>query len=121
MHAIQRIGTTRRFSDAVIHNGLVYLVEVPPNPESDITEQTTQLLASIERLLDRCGSSKSHLLQVTVYLRDLQDYEAMNLVWDAWVPDGTAPVRACVQAALANPAYRVEMALVAAVHAPQPV
>jgi enamine deaminase RidA (YjgF/YER057c/UK114 family) len=42
------------------------------------------------------------------------DYEAMNAVWDAWLPEGCAPARACVEARLANPAWRVEMAVVAA-------
>ena len=33
---IERHGTTRRYSDSVVHNGTVYLVEVPSNPEGDI-------------------------------------------------------------------------------------
>jgi enamine deaminase RidA (YjgF/YER057c/UK114 family) len=39
----------------------------------------------------------------------------MNAVWDAWVPEGHAPARACVQAKLANSKYRVELALTAAI------
>ena len=52
---------------------------------------------------------------VTIYLADIADYDAMNAVWDTWVPEGHAPTRACVQAKLANAKYRVEMALTAAV------
>lgn len=115
MAAIQRIGTTRRFSDAVIHHGVVYIVEVPSNLDGDISAQTENLLASITRLLKDAGSSPSHLLQVTIYLRDMVDYDGMNAVWDNWVPEGTAPVRACIQAVLAKPEYRVEMVLTAAV------
>lgn len=111
---IQRIGTTRRFSDAVIHNGCVYIVEVPSNLDGDIVAQTQNVLASIDRLLTNAGSSPAHLLQVTIYLRDMVDYDGMNTVWDQWVPDGTAPVRACIQAILAKPEYRVEMVLTAA-------
>lgn len=47
--------------------------------------------------------------------RRYSDYDAMNAVWDAWVPEGHAPTRACVDARLANPKYRVEMAFTAAV------
>ena len=112
---IQRIGTTRRFSDAVVHQGTVYVVEVPSNTTEGITEQTLNMLASVERLLAGAGSDKTCLLQVTIYLSDMADYDAMNAVWDAWVPEGTAPVRACVQARLANPGYKVEIVLVAAV------
>jgi enamine deaminase RidA (YjgF/YER057c/UK114 family) len=44
----------------------------------------------------------------------MREYAAMNEVWDAWIPEGTAPVRACVEARLANPGYRVEMVVTAA-------
>jgi len=47
---------------------------------------------------------------------DMADYDAVNAVWDAWVPPGTAPSRACVQVkALAQPGWRVEIAVQAAV------
>ncbi len=113
--AIVRRGTTRRYSDSVTHNGTVYLVEVPSDLDADISGQTTQLLASIERQLAEAGSDKAHLLMVTIYLADMADYDAMNSLWDEWLPEGTAPARACVQARLARAEYRVEMALTAAV------
>ena len=55
---IQRHGSTRRYSDSVVHNGTVYLVEVPSNLDADITGQTENLLASVERLLAQAGSDK---------------------------------------------------------------
>ena len=110
---IQRYGTTRRYSDSVVHNGTIYLVEVPSNLDADITGQTENLLAGIDRLLAQAGSDKSRLLMVTIYLADMTDYAAMNAVWDAWLPEGDAPARACVQARLANPEFRVEMVLTA--------
>lgn len=113
--SIQRYGTTRRYSDSVVFAGTVYLVEVPANLDADVTAQTENLLASVDLLLAQAGSDRSHLLMVTIYLADMADYDAMNAVWDAWVPEGCAPTRACVQARLANPKYRVEMALTAAV------
>lgn len=113
---IQRYGTTGRYSDSVVHNGTVYLVEVPSNLAADIAGQTANLLASVEALLAQAGSDKSRLLMVTIYLAEMADYAAMNAVWDAWLPAGCAPARACVQARLANPGYRVEMVLTAAVN-----
>lgn len=112
--SIQRHGTTQRYSDSVVHHGTVYLVEVPSNPEGDIGAQTANLLASVEQLLVQAGSNRSKLLMVTVYLSDMADYDGMNTIWDAWVPAGCAPTRACVQARLANPGWRVEMAITAA-------
>lgn len=111
---IERIGVTQRYADATIHNGTVYLVEVPQSLDADITVQTREVLAGIDRLLAQAGSRNSRLLMVTIYLRDMADYAAMNAVWDAWLPAGCAPTRACVEARLAQPGYRVEMAVTAA-------
>ena len=82
--------------------------------DADITAQTLEVLASIERQLIDAGSDKSRLLMCTIYLPDMADYAAMNEVWDLWLPEGAAPSRACVQASLANPAYRVEVVVTAA-------
>lgn len=111
---IERYGTTRRYSDVVAHGNTVYVVEVPQTLSADIATQTREVLVSIDRLLAQAGSNKSKLLLVTIYLTDMRDYGVMNEVWDEWVPEGTAPVRACVEAKLANPGYRVEMVVTAA-------
>lgn len=112
--SIERIGVTRRYSDAVIHDNTIHLVEVPTTLDGDITTQTREVLASIEATLGRAGSDPTRLLQVTLYLPDMADYDAMNAVWDDWVPEGCAPVRACVGARLANPGYRIEAVVIAA-------
>lgn len=113
--SIVRHGVTRRYADSVVHAGTVYLVEVPPDLDADVAVQTAALLDSAERLLAQAGSDRSRLLMVTVYLADMADYAAMNAVWDAWLPSGCAPARACVEARLADPRMRVEMAFTAAV------
>jgi enamine deaminase RidA (YjgF/YER057c/UK114 family) len=112
---IERRGVQTRWSDLVIHNGTLYVVEVPATVEADVTTQTREVLASLEDSLRQAGSSKSHLLMVTIFLDDIRDLDAFNAVWDAWVPAGTAPVRACVQARLGKPGYKVELQVIAAV------
>lgn len=114
MSDIERHGTTARYSDVVAHGATVYLVEVPASLEADAATQTREVLASVEALLQKAGSDKSRLLLVTLYLRDMADYDAVNAVWDAWLPPGTAPARACVEARLAQPGYRVEAVVIAA-------
>lgn len=114
MGEIVRRGTTARYSDSVCHGGVVYLVEVPTTPDADVATQTREVLASVERQLAECGSGKDRLLMATIYLPNMTDYAAMNAVWDAWLPEGTAPARACVQAGLANPGYKVEIVVTAA-------
>ena len=116
MSDIQRAGTTPRYSDFTVHQGVVYCVEVPPDETADIATQTAQMLDSLAVLLERAGSGKGRLLLATLYLVDMADYDTVNAVWDAWVPAGTAPCRACVQVVrLANPGWRVEVAVQAAV------
>lgn len=116
MSDIQRAGTTPRYSDFTLHNGVVYCVEVPPDENADITTQTSAMLACLETLLMQAGSSKQRLLMATLYLTDMADYDAVNAAWEAWLPAGSAPSRACVQVVrLAKPGWKVEIAVQAAV------
>jgi enamine deaminase RidA (YjgF/YER057c/UK114 family) len=106
---ITRIGTTVRWSDAVVHAGVVHLVEVPATLSAPVADQTREVLAQVEATLAKAGTTKERLLMCTIYLADMADREAFNAVWDAWLVPGTAPVRACVQVALADPGYRLEI------------
>ena len=53
--------------------------------------------------------------RVQIYLPDLADFARMNEVWEAWVVPGHTPARATVQAALANPHWKIEVVITAAV------
>lgn len=115
MSAIERLGVTARYADAVIHNDVIHLVEVPASSGADIGVQTREVLDSIERQLRALGSDPARILMATIYLTDLADCAAMNMVWDAWMPAGSAPARACVKVAgLVDPGWRIEIALTAA-------
>lgn len=110
MSNIKRLGGNARLSEAVIANGFVFLSGmVPENPEADITAQTADVLRQIDDWLAKCGSDKSRIVEATVFLPDLADYAGMNAAWDAWVTPETAPARACVQAKLADAAWKVEI------------
>jgi enamine deaminase RidA (YjgF/YER057c/UK114 family) len=94
MTAITRVGTTQRWSDVVIHNGTLYVVEVPVSEEADIHQQTREVLTSLQRLLETNGSGVDKILMANIYLKDIADITAFNEQWDTWIPAGTAPVRA---------------------------
>ncbi|AQS38282.1 Endoribonuclease L-PSP [Shewanella psychrophila] len=49
-----------------------------------------------------------------IYIKDMQYFAEMNAVWDAWVPEGHAPARACVAAKMARDVLLVEISVVAA-------
>ena len=113
---IQRFDVGPRLSEMAIHNGTIWLAgQVPDDASQDIRGQTAQVLAMIDRLLERAGSDRTRLLMVQIYLADLADFDGMNRAWDAWVVPGNAPARATVEARLANPAWKVEIVVTAAV------
>lgn len=113
--SIQRFHVGARLSEMAVHNNTIYLAgQVADDPSHDITGQTRQVLAAIDKLLADAGSDKANILSTTIYIADMADFQAMNAVWDAWVVPGATPPRATVQAKLAKPAYRVEMQIIAA-------
>ena len=116
--AIQRLHTNHRMSQIVIHQKTVYLagqVAADDDLAKDAAEQTRSTLQEIEKLLAEAGTDKTNILSVTIYLKDIDaDFEAMNSVWDQWLPAGTAPARATVEAKLCEPEILVEMSVVAA-------
>jgi len=104
-----------RMSQAVEHNNVVYLAgQVADDPKADITGQTQQILAKIDKLLAECGSSKSKLLWAQLWVTDMRNFQAMNAVWDGWVDPDNPPVRAGLCSALAAPPYLVEIMVMAA-------
>jgi enamine deaminase RidA (YjgF/YER057c/UK114 family) len=112
---IKRMNVGKRLSEIVVHGNTVYLAgEVPDDGTLDITGQTEQVLAKIDKILKQAGSDKSKLLSAQIFLPDMKDFAAMNAVWEKWVVPGQTPARATVEAKLANPAYKVEIMCVAA-------
>jgi enamine deaminase RidA (YjgF/YER057c/UK114 family) len=79
-----------------------------------VTEQTQDCLARVDALLEKAGSSRERMLQAVIWLADMADFAEMNAVWDAWVPEGHAPARACGEAKLARPELKVEIIVTAA-------
>ena len=114
MSEITRIKTGNRMSQIVIHHDTIYLAGQVGNPGDGVAEQTKTSLKSVESLLNEAGSDKTRILQATIWLDNMADFAEMNEIWDAWITPGTAPTRACGEAKLATPEYKVEVIVVAA-------
>ena len=114
---IKRIEPGSRMSQAVIHNGIAYLAgQVAAGAAGkSVTDQTNDILASVDRLLAAAGTDKSKLLTATIYLTDISTFAEMNAAWEAWVSAGNTPARATVEAKLASPQYTVEIVVTAAI------
>ena len=110
---ITRIDTSQRMSKIVKHNGVAYLCGQVGEGAS-IAEQTRDCLSRVDALLTKAGSSREQMLQAIIWLADMSDFAEMNEVWDAWVPEGHAPARACGEAKLAREVLKVEIIVTAA-------
>ncbi|GFM95018.1 RidA family protein [Pseudomonas cichorii] len=114
MSTITRKHTSTRMSQIVIHGETVYLAGQVGDEHESVADQTRTALSRVDELLKEAGSSREHLLQVTIWLADMADFDAMNEVWDAWIPEGHAPARACGEAKLADSRLLVELLVSAA-------
>jgi enamine deaminase RidA (YjgF/YER057c/UK114 family) len=114
--SIQRIGAGPRMSKAVVHGDTVYLAgQVADKTKgASVADQTAEILAMIDDLLAQAGSDKTKILSATIWLTDMSTFPEMNSKWDTWVVQGATPARATVQANLAAPEYKVEIAVIAA-------
>ncbi|UYM17391.1 RidA family protein [Endozoicomonas euniceicola] len=112
---IERMEIKQRMSRIVKHNGTIYLCgQVAADASAGIKEQTQTMLDKVDTLLEQAGSDREHILSATLYIKDMALFAEMNEVWDAWVPEGHAPARACVQASMAREELLVEVSVVAA-------
>jgi enamine deaminase RidA (YjgF/YER057c/UK114 family) len=115
MTTIQRLQPGAIYSGAVIHGDTVYLAgKVAADRSADVKGQTRQVLAEIDRTLAECGSHKSKILTVQIWLKDIGEWAAMNEVYSAWVDPDNKPCRATVQSPMAGPDILVEIMCIAA-------
>ena len=110
---IERIETSARMSKIVKHNGVAYLCG-QVGDGATVVEQTRDCLSRVDALLEKAGSSREKMLQAIIWLADMEDFSGMNAVWDAWIPEGHAPARACGEAKLARPELKVEIIVTSA-------
>jgi enamine deaminase RidA (YjgF/YER057c/UK114 family) len=113
---IRRFGANARMSQMVVFGNLAFIAgQVADDTSLDVKGQTQQILAKIDGLLAGIGSDKRKVLSANIWLADHRSFADMNEIWDAWVPAGEAPARACVESKLAFPQYTVEIGAIAAV------
>ncbi len=110
MSRIIRTEPSAILARAVEYHGFVFTQGLVARDTSlDIVGQTRDVLAQLDELLELHGTDNTRILQAQIWLKDIADRTALNEVWAAWLPAGCAPARVAVQAALADPAYLVEI------------
>jgi enamine deaminase RidA (YjgF/YER057c/UK114 family) len=118
---IQRFEPGARYCSAVACGGMLWVSGMVgwTNQHGPVEAQVEEVLGRLDRVLTLAGTDRSRLVWVQVWLADIGNFEAMNRVWEKWVPADAKPARATVGAQLAGPGLAVEIAAVAALEAPR--
>ncbi|UCI24819.1 RidA family protein [Mesorhizobium sp. B2-8-5] len=115
MVKIERYQKNEKLSRIVVHNGTIYLSGLTADDkEADTAGQTRQILKKADALLNGVGADRSRLLFAQIWLKDVEDFDAMNKAWVDWLDGAEPPARATVGASFALPEILVEIQLTAA-------
>jgi enamine deaminase RidA (YjgF/YER057c/UK114 family) len=113
--SIARHDPSSILSGAVEYGNTVYLAGITAKDmNKDVKGQTKEIVDEMDRLLAKCGTNKSKLLSAMIWVTDIRNRAPMNEVWTAWADPKNLPVRACVEAKLADPKALVEIMVIAA-------
>ncbi|WP_159948659.1 RidA family protein [Rhizobium sp. 18065] len=113
---IQRIDKTERLSRVVVHNGIAYFSGLTADDkQQDTLGQTAQILSKADGYLEQIGSNRASILSATIWLRDIADFDQMNIAWVDWIDKDAPPARATVEAVLGLPEIRVEIQFTVAI------
>ena len=115
-NAPQAIGP---YSQAIRANGFIFVSgQIPLNPatqqivEGGVAEQTEQVLANLEAILKAAGSGLDKVVRTSVFLKDMNDFAAMNDVYERFFPQ-RPPARSTVEVARLPKDVRVEIDAIA--------
>ena len=112
---IARRFTTERVSKVVVYNDTVYLSgQVAEDVDENIVGQSKSTLSRVEHFLAEAGTDKSKILSALIHIKHTADAPTFNEIWNAWLPEGCAPARTCVQANMLREAVLIEITVVAA-------
>ena len=108
------------YSQALKAGGFIWCSgQIPINPESGaieavtIEEQTRQAITNLKNVLETAGASLAQVVKTTVFIKDMNDFAALNGVYAEMFGD-TKPARSCVEVARLPKDVKVEIECVAA-------
>jgi len=107
------------YSQAIIEGDLIFLAgQGPGNPETgklelgDVRQETRRTFDNIKAVLEAAGSSLDKVVKCNVYLRDINDFAAMNEVYATYF-SAPPPARTTIQAGALPGGIAVEIECVA--------
>lgn len=112
------------YNQAVVASGSTMFVagQIPLDPTTgqlvggeDVAAQTEQAIANLKAILEAGGATLENVVKTSVFLKDMNDFAAMNAVYAKYFSEDTAPARACVEVARLPKDVRVEIECIAVV------
>ena len=107
------------YSQAVAVNGMVFTAgQVAINPETGnvieggIKEQTRRVLQNVQAILEAAGTNLANVVKTTVFIKDMNEFTAMNEVYDEFFKENP-PARSTVEVARLPRDVRVEIEAIA--------
>ncbi|MBD2089206.1 RidA family protein [Microcoleus sp. FACHB-1515] len=120
IHTEQAPAPVGPYSQAIAAGSFLFVSgQIPLDPQTgaivsaEVSQQTEQAIANLVAVLQAAGASIADVVKTTVYLADLNDFNAMNVVYARWFDEATAPARACVEVARLPKDVRVEIDCIA--------
>jgi len=109
---------TQMITPIVAHDGLIYIAgqgahDTGPSQSWDIGAHTTKVLNNVKKLVEAGGSTMDNVVQLTVFLAKIDDYDGMNKVFKTYFPNG-GPARTTVAVAALPGNSLVEINCIAA-------
>lgn len=108
------------YSQAVVHNGLVYLSGILPiTPtgvklaDASVTEQTEQVIKNLDAILQAAGSNRGKVIKVTIFVSDISTWSEVNEVYARFFGDHR-PARSVVPCSPLHYGFGIELEAVAA-------
>jgi reactive intermediate/imine deaminase len=103
----------------IVHNGLIYVAGQGAHDDRDAKEwtidsHTTKVMDNLKKLVEAGGGTVDNILQLTVFLTKMDDYDGMNKVFKTYFPHG-GPARTTVTVAALPGNSLVEMNCIAAI------
>ncbi len=113
------------YNQAIVAQGLVFVAgQISLDPKTgeivgagDVVAQTDRALTSMKAILEAAGSSMANVVKTTVFLKEMNDFAAMNAVYAKYFDEESAPARICVEVARLPKDLLVEIDCIATIEA----
>jgi len=108
------------YNQAVMAGSTLYISgQIPINPvtnkliSSSISDETTQVMENLKAVLKEAGMTFENVIKSSIFLSDLNQFDAVNNVYKGYFNEATAPARECVEVSRLPKSVNIEISMIA--------